>query len=172
MDRRWPTLLSVILVFLAALAVNDPRATWGYLEAQELLEETDLIVVATLSEASEITANGVDYGQGILKVERVVYPSSETEIESLLLRWRNRTNLGCPRIDPRPHAEQALVWLLTRSDDGTVRADYPRRMIQLADPSFLERFLSEAWPLSGDDKYDAKVLALDGLLRIEATPTP
>jgi hypothetical protein len=161
--------LAVALSCLAALGATDLRASWAYVEGGDLLKTTDLIVVATLTDASEITASGVDYGRGVLKVRQVLYPS-DLKIDTLLLRWRNETDLVCPRVDPRPHEGAIALWLLTRSEDGSVRADYPRRTISLGEQSHLDRLRSEIWPLSGDESYDTKVLAIEDLLRTGDLP--
>jgi hypothetical protein len=51
--------------------------------------------------------------------------------ETLTLKWFNESGIVCPRVEHRRHADKKGIWLLTRSSDGEVRANYPERFVEL-----------------------------------------
>lgn len=136
MRRLFPLLL--LLLALPASA----RASWAYVSVEELVRETDLIVVGTLRDASERTADGVDYGEGHIAVREVIW-GKVSPGDSLLLRWSNASNMVCPRVEPQYFKGKEGIWLLTR-DGEAVAADYPGRFVELSERRRVEAALARS----------------------------
>jgi hypothetical protein len=62
------------LTWLAVLfgSISAGFAMWADVSLKELLKDTDLIVVARLTNVSQVTTNSVDYGSGTLTVAEVI----------------------------------------------------------------------------------------------------
>lgn len=145
--------------FLLAMVGSGAHAEWGVLEPSELVKKTDVIVVAVLCDAKEMTVDGIDYGQGVLKINEVLWPSDFKATE-LSLHWKNNSGMVSPRIDHRPNADTPAVWLLTAGPDSTVRADYPGRVL-LLDRVNMQDWILKLSTLTKEPSYAQKVLALE-----------
>jgi hypothetical protein len=99
-----------------------------------------IIVVGTLLGPEEISANGVDHGQGILCVERVLSPRS-LATDRLLLRWSNKTRWSEGREDPRVVQGRTALWLLKMDPDGAVRLLDRDSVAALSDAPQVDRVL-------------------------------
>ena len=80
-------------------------AEWVMLPLEELVCDSDLIVVGTLSSVSEYSKNGMDYAQGTITVDETIWgavPPGET----LTLKWDNPSNLKCPRVGHRHNSDK------------------------------------------------------------------
>ncbi|MGH9869494.1 MAG: hypothetical protein ACREAA_15180 [Candidatus Polarisedimenticolia bacterium] len=165
--------------------MRDPRALYAGLSvgvtllvaagAQPLtsrsrVEQASTIVVATLVSSEELTANGVDYGHGILRIESVLHPK-ELGADRLLLRWSNSTIWTKSRLDPRSWEGQPSLWFLTLEDDGAVRLVDREGAVPLSQVDRIEQVLSDLWPLSGGT-YDERVLALEAFVAGQPFPQP
>ncbi len=117
-------------------------AKWASVSLKELLKETDLIVVARLTDVSEVTTNSVDYGSGTLTVTEVIRGSGKNG-DKLRLEWSNATGLICPRVEHRGHKDQTLIWLLQSSTNTVVTADYPGRVLELKQRAELYKLLKK-----------------------------
>jgi hypothetical protein len=62
--------LSIILLVLFLASVCF--AEWADIPLKDIIKESDLIVVGTLDEVKEHTKNGIDYGQGVIVVHKVL----------------------------------------------------------------------------------------------------
>jgi hypothetical protein len=123
--KRYP-LIFFLLLSLPTLSL----AEWAWIPLQDLVCDSDLIVVGTLSSVNEYTKEGMDYGQGMITVEEPIWGAVNFG-EALTLKWANGSNVICPRVEHRQNADKKGIWLLKLSPDGAVRADYPGRFVEL-----------------------------------------
>lgn len=135
MRRLFPLLL--LLLALPASA----RASWAYVSVEELVQETDLIVVGTLRDVSEHTAADVDYGQGRIEVREVIW-GKVSPGDSLLLKWSNPSGVICPRVEHDSNRGEG-IWLLTREGEA-VAADYPGRFVEMSERRRVEAALARS----------------------------
>lgn len=131
-------LLLLLLIGLPASA----RAMWAYVDVETLVQESDLIVVGTLQDVSEHTADGRDYGQGRIQVREVIW-GRVSPGDSLLLKWSNSSAIACPRVEHRYNEGKEGVWLLT-SDGEAVAANYPGRFVELSERRKVEAALARS----------------------------
>jgi hypothetical protein len=113
------------------VSVGAPPATsamWGWLALDDAVRDSDLVVVGTLSDVAEWSRAGWDYGDGAILVTEVLWGDVRAG-DWLRLRWDNPSGLACPRVEHAQSAGVEYIWLLTRSADGSVRADHPCRVV-------------------------------------------
>lgn len=115
------------------------RAMWASVPVEELVRESDLIVVGTLRDVEEHTADGTDYGRGRIDVREVIWGDAAPG-DALALRLDNPSAVVCPRVEHRHAANEEGIWLLTR-DGGAVAADYPGRFVNLSERGKVEAAL-------------------------------
>jgi hypothetical protein len=129
---------------LAVLLIGVPAAVamWASVPLQDLLKETDVIVVARLSGVREITRERVDYGFGTLAVTEVIRGSAKAG-DKLRLEWSNVSGLICPRLELSPCEGKTMIWLLQTSTNGAVRVDCPGRVFRLEGRSQLDVLLEK-----------------------------
>ena len=121
---------------------------------EELMPESDLIVVGTLRGVTEYTADGVDYGEGRIDVSEVIW-GGVAPGDSLLLRWQNSSAIVCPRIGQKHNAHAEGIWLLTR-DGEAVRADNPGRFVGLSERGKVEAALRNSPVVLRSESYWVK----------------
>lgn len=116
----------------------------------ELVQESDLIVIGTLQAVSQHSKNGIDYGEGFILIEKIVSGNVKTndgfplkETDKIHLKWQNSSMIACPRIEHKGNENQKKVWLLTVEPDKTVRADYPGRAVSLDDLAEVKKQLKK-----------------------------
>ncbi|HEV2860869.1 MAG TPA: hypothetical protein VGX48_07685 [Pyrinomonadaceae bacterium] len=119
----------VLLLLMMLCLPASADAKWGYAPLAELVRDSDLIVVGTLGDVSEQTADGMDYAQGHIRVREVIWGDASPG-DALLLKWSNPSDLVCPRVKHENTAGREGIWLLT-SNGYAVRADYPGRFVAL-----------------------------------------
>lgn len=134
MRRLFPLLL--LLLALPAPA----RASWASVSVEELVQDTDLVVVGTLRDVSEHTADEVDYGEGRIHVREVIW-GRVSPGDSLLLKWSNPSRMVCPRVENEDNKDREGIWLLTR-DGEAVAANYPGRFVDLSERRRVEAALA------------------------------
>ena len=152
-------------VGVTLVVVSGPQPQ---LTSRSRVEQASAIVVATLVSSEELTANGVDYGHGILRIESVLYPK-ELGADRLLLRWSNSTIWTKLRLDPRSWEGLPSLWFLTLEDDGAVRMVDRDSAVPLSQVDRIEQVLPDLWPLSGGT-YDDRVLALEAFVAAQPFP--
>lgn len=130
-----------IIVAIAWFSVPS-FAMWMLVPLEELVQQSDLIVVGTLYGVSRHTQNGIDYEQGTILIDEVIWGSANAG-DSLTLKWQNESELICPRVEHRPNQGITGIWLLTGGADGVVRANYPGRFVELSERTMVERFLAK-----------------------------
>ena len=105
-------------------------ARWANISLKDLLKETDMIVVATLTNVTETTTNRVEYSSGTLVVGEVIRGNVKTG-DRLQLRWENSSDIACPRIEHASQKGKTVIWLLQSSTNNTVSANYPGRVLEM-----------------------------------------
>lgn len=132
----------ILLVLLVLAILPLPTFAIGpEYSIEDLVPQSDLIVVGRLKGVSEFSSDGVDYGRGRIDVSEVIWGIAAPG-ESLDLRWQNESSLMCSRVDHRDAVGTDGIWLLTRSSDGTVRADEEARFVALDRRSEVARSLA------------------------------
>ena len=128
---------SALLLVLPAAAL----AKWAAVPLEKLLMQSDVVVAARLTDVSEISTNGTDYGKGTLTITEV-FRGNVKAGGKLKLEWSNATGWDCPRVEHAPHTNKTMIWLLQKSTNGAVNADHPSRVLGLESRSELEKLLS------------------------------
>jgi len=131
-------LLFFLLLGLPAAA----RAEQIEYTVETLVQMSDIIVVGTLRDVYEHTADGTDYGQGRIAVREVIWGRAAPG-DSLLLKWSNDSDIGCPRVEHRSDEGREGVWLLT-SDGEAVRADYLGSFAEIETRGQVEKALARS----------------------------
>jgi len=127
------------------LLVCSPRACgamWAYVSLDELVQRSDLIVIGALGEVRWRSEGGWDRGAGVITVSEVIW-GDVAPGEKLELRWRDRTNVACPRLDLQRLGGRRQLWLLQVGDGATVRADHPGRVLDPNEAETVRRSLVE-----------------------------
>lgn len=121
---------SLFVLFLTVAVSAPPKvsAMWNSIPLDDVVRDSDVIVVGTLSDVGESSWAGWDFGNGTITVNDVLWGDAHVG-DRLRLRWDNPSDLACPRVEHAPIAGVRCIWLLTRSRDGSVRADHPCRSI-------------------------------------------
>lgn len=132
----------VLLLFLILGLPAAARAEWAMVPVETLVQESDIIVVGTLRDVSEYTADWVDYGQGHIVVREVIW-GRVSPGDSLLLKWSNASALACPRVEHRGRAGWEGIWLLTPEGDA-VSANHPGRFVELSERRQVEAALARS----------------------------
>ena len=118
------------LLLILCLPAAASRAEMIEYPVETRVQMSHLIVVGTLGDVREHTADGVDYGEGRILVREVIWGRAAAG-DTLRLKWSNATNIACPRVEHRQDAGQEGVWLLT-ADGHSVRADYLGGFVSLS----------------------------------------
>jgi hypothetical protein len=123
-------------------------AMWALIPTDELVKESDLIVIGTLQSVSRYTKDNVDYSEGKIVVEKVISGNVKTTEgfplklgDKIKLKWQASTLIICPRLDHSSNEYEKGIWLLEVESDGTVSADYPGRFNSLDEMSEIKKIL-------------------------------
>ncbi len=104
---------------------------WGFVPLEKLVGGSDFVVVGTLTDVVEFSVLMNDYGRGVITVDEVLWGRMAPG-QKLVLAWRNDSSVLCPRIEHGYCQNTRGIWLLTFTDTGHVRADYPGRFVDLS----------------------------------------
>lgn len=116
------------------------HAMLAEVSTKELMEETDYVVVASLSNVKEWTKNGVDYGRGTLVISEFL-SERRPDRREIVLAWQNPSELVCPRTSHADTKGTEFIWLLQKGKDGLVNADYPGRILSLKDKNKVQKLV-------------------------------
>lgn len=122
--------MRIVWAFLIIVLALPCDAKWANISTEELVEKSDLIVIGTLDNVRHWSDNGIDYGQGDIKIEQVLWGDPGQHAE-LRLVWQNESNVMCPRLEHGNWAKKKGIWMLTRGKKGTFLANYPGRYVPL-----------------------------------------
>ncbi len=133
-----------ILLILAVVASCSASALarWAWIPLGDLVQDSDVIVIGTLQGVSQYTQNGMDYGQGNIVIEEVMWGAANPG-ELFTLKWQNESGLVCPRVEHRHNEGKKGIWILTVDPDSVVRANYPGRFVELHERSKVEQCLAK-----------------------------
>jgi len=131
--------LTLILVAIACFCAPS-YAMWALVPLDDLVQDSDLIVVGALDSVSEYSQSGMDYGHGTILIDEVIWGAASAG-ESVTLKWQNKSGLVCPRVEHRENQGKKAIWLLTVEHAGVVRANYPGRFVDLSKRTEVEQIL-------------------------------
>lgn len=90
------------------------------LSADQLLAQSDVVVVGKLSGVKEWIADNVVYGEGVIEIFDILYGEAP-ESKKMTLRWANRLYRS-NAVEFDDTGEVKFIWLLWRAQDGSFRA--------------------------------------------------
>jgi len=90
-----------------------------YMSLSELVPQSEVIVVARLTNVRSWRERDTDLGQGTLRVTRSVLGKYAAG-DSLVLMWENPAMLACPRNEHRDTKGKSFIWMLQIRDNGEV----------------------------------------------------
>lgn len=134
----------IFAVFYNALGM------WALIPLDELVKESDLIVIGTLQSVSEYSKEDTDYGEGMILIEKILSGNVKTingvplkAGDKIQLKWQNLSMIACPRVEHKGSENKKEIWLLTVENDKTVRADYPGRSVPVGNLSEVKKYLQK-----------------------------
>lgn len=139
-----------VLFFLLTLCFPlTTQGMWARVPTEDLVRDSNLIVVGTLQQVSEYSDGEIDYRQGVIVVHEVLWGDARAG-ERLTLKWQNLSGLVCPRVEHDGNENVKGVWLLTLdTGDNSVRADYPGRFVELEKQTEVESWLESGLFIDG-----------------------
>lgn len=143
---------NLLIAYFIILAFSSSSfATWAIIPTEDVVKETDLIVIGTLESVSEYTKDNIDYSEGTILIERVFAGNVKTidgaslkRGNKIKLKWQNSSFIACPRVEHKYHENKKGIWLLQLEDDGRVSSNYPWRFKDLTEMSEVETALRKA----------------------------
>lgn len=115
---------------------------------EQLVRETDLIVVGTLQGVKEFTNEDIDYSEGTILIEKIIAGNDKTTSgeplkfgDKIVIKWQNSSMIACPRVEHKGDENIKGIWLLEVESDGTLRSDYPWRFSSLDELDKLKKIL-------------------------------
>ena len=133
---RFGLCLTVVL-----LVTFSAFGRWALISTEKLLEQSDLVVVARMSDLRQTTTNNVDYGSATLTVSEVL-KGKETIGQKLTLKWQNEQRIS-RRIDHSDQNGKTKIWLLQKSTNTTFTANYPGRVLDVDQKDEVKRWLAK-----------------------------
>src|SRR5215475_5390351 len=127
------------LALICFLSAASP-ARWMLIQTEELVQDSDSIVVGTLDNVSEYAKNGIDFAEGTITVEEVIWGAARSG-DVLTLKWQNYSDVVCPRVEHQHNQKKSGIWLLNVQNDGVVQANYPGRFVDPSERTKVERGL-------------------------------
>ena len=131
------------VIAVSAALLSTALARWADIPLPTLVQDSDLIVIATLSDVATSDDGELHRGSGTLVITQVLRGAAAPG-ERLRLEWSYPLRIVCPRIDHTPHQSMQMLWLLQRSEGGVVRADYPGRVLPPAHRTRVEALLDDS----------------------------
>lgn len=133
-------IVSIIVLFVLS---SQAFSMWAMIELDELVADTDLIIVGTLHSAVE---NSEYEGKGYILVDRLVTRTAQTvggrplrQGDNLKIKWLD--NWACAEGMHMGRVNEEGVWLLKVEKDGTVGAAYPGRFRPVSDLAEVDKLL-------------------------------
>lgn len=157
-----------IMWLLAAVVLLAPASSawgrWAYVSLEELVAESDFVVVGTLTDVVQFSDLSQDYGRGIITVEEVLWGRIGRG-QRVVLAWDNGMGVICPRLEHAENQGNRGVWLLTASPTGHVRADYPWRFRGLSEKAKIVELLASR--PAGTAKQYVQIVPIETLLNAD-----
>src|SRR5687767_5140130 len=117
---------ALMILFLIVALATSSFGIQVEIELADLVQDSDVIVVGSLSNVHHYSDNQMDYGNGTIQVEEVIW-GEVTQGQNLALAWKNETGVICPRVEHGGNENRKGIWLLTFDENGNIEADYPGR---------------------------------------------
>jgi hypothetical protein len=141
-----------LLLFLFVSLPLSSQAKRGRTPLDVLVRNSDLIVIGTLHAASEIRKDRIDYGQGLIIVDDVIWGDAVLG-KILSVTWKNPSDGECFRSYPLKNEGERGIWFLNLNGTGEIRAEQLDPFIELENRKEIERLLiacrfSIRWPAS------------------------
>jgi hypothetical protein len=137
--------LAIIIVLSFSFNI---KAMWAMIPTEQLIKETDLVVIGTLQGVNGFTKDDIDYSEGTILIEKVIAGNDTTtsgeHLESgdrIVIKWQNSSMIACPRVEHKGDENTKGIWLLEVESDGTVSSDYPWRFRPLNELDKLKKIL-------------------------------
>ena len=113
----------IILALTFALAPKNSASLYPR-PLVETVQDSDVIVIGTLKDVYEYSYRGIDYGQGAIQVEEVIW-GNVIKDQNLTLKWDKHTGAFCGEVGYKSQENKKGIWLLTIDEHGSRRAtDY------------------------------------------------
>jgi hypothetical protein len=121
---------ALMILFLIVALATSSFGIQVEIELADLVQDSDVIVVGTLSNVHHYSDDKMDYGNGTIQVEEVIWGEVSRD-QNLALAWKNETGVICPRVEHGGNENRKGIWLLTFDENGNIEADYPGRFVEL-----------------------------------------
>ncbi len=105
----------------------------------DLLPETDLVVVASMSNVEGWTTPEGRHGKGVLTVSESL-SGSLAKAGTVTVTWVSRAI--CPSVNFCDTKGEEFIWFLQKREDGTFTANNSSRRVTLEDKESIVRFLA------------------------------
>lgn len=137
---------NVVFVSLIPLLLSTTLfATWALIPLDELVDDSDLIIIGTLHSATE---NSDGLGTGYILMDQVMTTGIKTSEgrslrpgDNLKITWAD--NWACAMDMHLGWANKKGIWLLKIENDGTVKAGYPGRFRDLDELTNIRNLMSK-----------------------------
>lgn len=131
--KEFITLATILLLRIPP--AHAIEVAWSH---RDLIIDSDVIVVATLTNTRGEMKYGWYVEEGDLQIERVIWGDMKPG-DTLRLRWRNLPNIACPRTEHARRAGESLLWFLERDQDGTFSANTDQKVWPVEEvPTFID----------------------------------
>lgn len=131
-----------LLIFLCAFKAS---ASEIHLELEELVRESETIVIADLSEIKKWDEKineyeEMQYASGILTVRKSIWGKYKSG-DRIALHWRNRSTVMCPRNEHGDTKGQNYIWMLSFDDEGKLITGTNQRVRKLEEEAQIDSLL-------------------------------
>lgn len=138
---------TLAIIVLLSFSINL-SAAWAIISTEELVRDTDLILIGTLQDVTKFTNDNIDYSEGVVLVEKVIAGSDITSAgqplrsgDKIEIKWKNSSMIACPRVEHKGHENIRGIWLLKVESDGTLISDYSWRFSSIDELDKLKKIL-------------------------------
>lgn len=153
---------TIFTTVIFALMTTTLFGMWAVIPVEELVAESDLIVVGTLYSPTE---DHIGIGKGYIHVEEIIFGNARTRSsrplqvgDSLKIEWAD--NWACASGMHMGRVGKRGVWLLQVKPGGTVDAGYPGRFTTDEKESTLIRKLVKTKKKAPSVEIDVKPSAV------------
>jgi hypothetical protein len=111
-----------VLALMAAVAGMAVLADPPPFHPEGTINSAEVIVVGTLENVKLRTADGTDFGSGVLQVSETLV--GHVAGEQIILEWHDPSNLVCPRIEHEKAGDLLGLWFLRNVPGHGLRAEF------------------------------------------------
>ncbi|HYF04328.1 MAG TPA: hypothetical protein VEC36_13175 [Patescibacteria group bacterium] len=128
-----------LLLFLCAFKTS---ALEVQIELEELVRESEIIVIADLSKIGKWNDEKYDYGSGVLTVRKAVWGNYKPG-DHINFTWKNGRNVACPREEYTDTRGNFNIWILSFDDEGKIITGTNQRVRPLEEEARIDSILKE-----------------------------